>query len=178
MDLARARLTEERKLLATGRPIGTWGKPCKAADGSVDLFRWYFGVRPAPSSRYALPEGETYRVEVHFKPTYPASPPAVKFDPPIYHTNVWPDGRVCLSLLLEEGHHGGAHQGFWQASRTFSEILRSLSIFLDEPNPDSVANADACRDLKASSVLYWKKVDECVRDYPVRLARRLEAEKK
>lgn len=135
MDLARTRLTEERKALNANRPVGTWGKPLKAKDGSVDLLNWHFGIKAAPTSKYALPEGETYRVRVKFPSSFPASPPGVAFDPPIFHTNVFPDGRVCLSLLLEHGHHSDAataHHGYWQASRSFSDIIRALSIFLDD----------------------------------------------
>ena len=178
MDLARARLTEERKTFASARPVGTWAKPCKAPDGSVDLFKWQMGIRPAASSKYALPDGETLRVILTFPKTYPASPPGVAFSPPIFHTNVWPDGRVCLSLLLEEGHHGGMHAGYWQASRSFTDIVNALRIFLDEPNADSIANDDACAKLKTAPAAYWRDVAKCVAAYPAALAQRVEAEKR
>lgn len=179
MDLARTRLTEERKALNANRPVGTWGKPLKLKDGSVDLLNWHFGIKAAATSKYALPEGETYRVRVKFPSTFPASPPGVAFDPPIFHTNVWPSGVVCLSLLLEQGHHPGAgHAGFWQASRSFADILAALAVFLDEPNPESIANADACALLKSDERAYKAQVATSVASYPARLAAKVAAEKR
>jgi ubiquitin-conjugating enzyme E2 I len=178
-SLARNRLTEERKEIAKNRPAGMWARPVKAPDGSIDLFKWHFGVRPKASSLYALPDDGTYRVRVEFTPTYPQTPPLCSFDPPIFHTNVWPNGNVCLSLLLEAGHHPGAgHHGYWQAGRTFSEILIALSTFLDDPNPESVANATACTIYKKGKVGYENEIRKMVKDYPALLLRKLEAEKK
>ena len=94
MDLARARLTEERKSLAAARPVGCWGRPSKHADGSVNLFQWDAGITPAKSSLFALPDGDTYRVQLRFSEDFPKRPPVVTFRPPIFHTNVWPTGVV------------------------------------------------------------------------------------
>jgi ubiquitin-conjugating enzyme E2 I len=170
--LARNRLTEERKALARDRPLGSWAKPFKKADGSIDLFKWYFGVKPKEDSIYALPDNGTFRIRVEFRETYPTSPPLCFFDPPIFHTNVWPGtGAVCLSLLLEPGHHPGAgHHGFWQAGRTFTDIINSLSVFLEDPNPSSVANADACTLFKRGKTEYAAEVRRNLASYPARLA--------
>jgi ubiquitin-conjugating enzyme E2 I len=37
-----------------------------------------------------------------FKEDYPSSPPKCKFEPPLFHPNVYPSGTVCLSLLDED----------------------------------------------------------------------------
>ena len=141
--------------------------------------QWHFGVVPRPGSLYAQPDGGSLRALVVFPPTYPASPPKVAFDPPIAHTNVWPTGVVCLSLLLEEGHHPGAgHAGFWQASRTFADILTALSIFLDEPNPESIANSELCALLKRDARAYKEAVRRDMAGYAARLATRAATEKR
>lgn len=36
-----------------------------------------------------------------FKDDYPSTPPKCKFDPPLFHPNVYPSGTVCLSILDE-----------------------------------------------------------------------------
>ena len=92
--LARSRLTEERKALAANRPVGCWARPVKSADGSVDLFTWHMGITPNEKSIFALPDGGTYRLVLKFGPSYPLKPPSVSFDPPIFHTHVWPVGTV------------------------------------------------------------------------------------
>lgn len=144
MDTARVRLANERKELQSSRPVGCWAKPTKAKDGSVDLFCWEAGIKPLPGSHYTLPEDSdgVYHVKMKFKADFPATAPEVYFTPPIFHTNCFPsDGRVCLSLLLQEGHHKGAgHHGFWQASLRLAEILKALQVYLDEPNPKSVVS--------------------------------------
>jgi ubiquitin-conjugating enzyme E2 I len=138
-DAARSRLANERKMLLESKPAGCFAKPRKAADGSLDIFNWEAGITPLPNSRYALPQSGTYRLSLAFKPDFPATPPAVAFDPPIFHTNVFSSGAVCMSLLLNEGHHPGAgHKGFWQATLTLGEVLKAMQVFLDEPNPESV----------------------------------------
>ena len=38
----------------------------------------------------------------YFQDDYPSSPPKCKFDPPLFHPNVYPSGTVCLSILDED----------------------------------------------------------------------------
>jgi len=168
-DAARARLVAERKALAASRPVGCWARPRKAADGSIDLFNWDVGILPPSGSAFALPEGETLRLLFAFSADDPATAPSVRFTPPIFHTNVWEDGRVCLSLLLPKGHHADAvvkHAGHWVPSLTISELLVAMTTFLDEPNPLSVANPAACKLAKAS-----------LREYEAEVRRRMKAYK-
>ena len=151
--LCRARLAEERRDLARGElPVGFSARPVKLPDGSSDIRRWRLGIKPKEGSAYKLPgAGATYNVELDFPADYPLAPPRARFEPPIFHTNVFPDnGSVCLSLLLEPGHHGGRVSQHWSASVRMKEILLGLQAFLEEPNPESVANGEACKMLSKS----------------------------
>ena len=47
-------------------------------------------------------EGGLYNLRMYFKDDYPSTPPKCKFEPPLFHPNVYPSGTVCLSLLDEE----------------------------------------------------------------------------
>lgn len=128
-DAARQRLLAERKALTASRPLGCWARPRKAPDGSLDLMVWEVGIVPRQDSAYALPEGETLRLTFSFSADYPLKAPVVRFAPAIFHTNVFPDGRVCLSLLLEKGHHADAatkHVGHWQPSLTIANLLTAM----------------------------------------------------
>jgi ubiquitin-protein ligase len=123
----------------------------------VDLLNWEVGIIPPPTSAFALPEGDTLRLLFTFSSDYPSTAPTVRFTPPIFHTNVWPDGRVCLSLLLPKGHHADAkvkHSGHWVPSLTVADLLVAMTTFLDEPNPHSIANAEACAMAKKSLAGY------------------------
>ena len=167
-DAARQRLVAERKSLAASRPLGCWARPKKAADGSIQLFLWEAAIVPRAASAYALGEGETLRLLFSFPPDYPLKAPAVSFTPPIFHTNVFKDGRVCLSLLLEKGHHSDAlvkHSGHWQPSLTISDLLTAMTTFLDEPNPQSIANDEACALLKRSKPAYEAEVRKRMQTY-------------
>lgn len=55
---------------------------------------------------------------------YPTSPPKCKFEPPLFHPNVYPSGTVCLSLLDEEKD--------WRPAITIKQILlgKGFQIYL------------------------------------------------
>jgi ubiquitin-conjugating enzyme E2 I len=36
---------------------------------------------------------------MNFTEDYPSKPPQCKFKPVIFHPNVYPSGRICLSIL-------------------------------------------------------------------------------
>ena len=40
-----------------------------------------------------------YRLNIEFGEDYPEKPPICRFKPVLFHPNVYPSGRVCLSLL-------------------------------------------------------------------------------
>lgn len=48
-------------------------------------------------------EGGVFSARLSFPPTYPLEPPTMRFDPPIFHPNVYPDGLVCISILHAAG---------------------------------------------------------------------------
>ena len=147
---ARARLqSEQREYKEEPLPFGFYARLKKKADGSRDIMTWQCGVLPKATSAYALPSDASYAVELKFGSDFPRDPPTANFTPPIFHTNVFPnDGRVCLSILLEPGHHKGAVKSHWTPTTTVREVLAGLQELLDAPNPESVASAEACELLR------------------------------
>jgi ubiquitin-conjugating enzyme E2 I len=81
-----------------------------------------------------------------------------KFVPPLFHPNVYPSGTVCLSILNEE-------EG-WRPAITIKEILLGIQSLLDEPNPESPAQADAFNLFKKDRAAYEKKVKNVVKENP------------
>ena len=81
-----------------------------------------------------------------------------KFVPPLFHPNVYPSGTVCLSILNEE-------EG-WKPAITIKEILLGIQDLLNDPNPDSPAQADAYHLFKRDRDAYEKKVKQIVKDNP------------
>jgi ubiquitin-conjugating enzyme E2 I len=180
-DTARTRLNEERKMLAKDKPFGMFAKPTKSADGSVDLMKWYCGILPRAGSLWALPDGETYRVRLQFNSEFPFRPPTAYFDPPIFHPNVFPSGAVCLSILLEEGHHGGRGEhgkSHWSVGTSISTILVALQTFLEEPNPMSVALPEAASLCREDRGAYETRVRSFAAKYTALLESIKEKERK
>ncbi len=78
-----------------------------------------------------------------FTEEYPSKPPACKFDPPLFHPNVFPSGTICLSILSEEKD--------WVPTITIKNILMGVQDLLDSPNLADPAQREAfilCRDNK------------------------------
>src|SRR6266480_2044972 len=81
-----------------------------------------------------------------------------KFIPALFHPNVYPSGTVCLSILNEE-------EG-WKPAITIKQILLGVQDLLDDPNPDSPAQADAYNLFKKDRAQYEVKIKRIVRDNP------------
>lgn len=81
-----------------------------------------------------------------------------KFVPPLFHPNVYPSGTVCLSILNEE-------EG-WKPAITIKQILLGIQDLLDDPNPDSPAQADAYNLFRKDRPAYEKKIKYIVRVCP------------
>lgn len=83
---------------------------------------------------------------------------AGKFVPPLFHPNVYPSGTVCLSILNEEEA--------WRPAITIKQILLGIQDLLNEPNPESPAQADAYNLFKKDRTAYDRKVKQVVRENP------------
>lgn len=76
-----------------------------------------------------------YKLRMLFKDEYPSSPPKCKFEPPLFHPNIYPSGTVCLSLLDEDKD--------WRPSISIKQLLIGIQELLNEPNIRDPAQAEA-----------------------------------
>lgn len=108
------------------------------------IFRGSCGKPVRTCNQLAIPqtpwEGGLYKLRMIFKDDYPSSPPKCKFEPPLFHPNVYPSGTVCLSLLDEEKD--------WRPAITIKQILLGIQDLLNEPNVKDPAQAEAY-------TIYW-----------------------
>lgn len=81
---------------------------------------------------------------------------AGKFNPPLFHPNVYPSGTVCLSILNEE-------EG-WKPAITVKQIALGVQDLLDNPNPESPAQAEAYNLFKKDRVEYERRVRRVVKE--------------
>eukprot|EP00558_Chaetoceros_sp_UNC1202_P007097 CAMPEP_0197244050 /NCGR_PEP_ID=MMETSP1429-20130617/9289_1 /TAXON_ID=49237 /ORGANISM="Chaetoceros sp., Strain UNC1202" /LENGTH=159 /DNA_ID=CAMNT_0042704349 /DNA_START=37 /DNA_END=516 /DNA_ORIENTATION=+ len=151
--IAQGRLKEERKNWRRDHPFGFWARPVSSDDGSSNLMIWESGI---PGKEGTDWEGGIYKVRMEFSEEYPSKPPKCKFDPPLFHPNVYPSGTICLSILNEE-------EG-WRPAITVKQMLLGIQDLLDSPNVNSPAQSEA--------------YDLCVRDKAAYSRRvRVEAQK-
>ena len=92
-------------------------------------------------------EGGVFSARLSFPPSYPLEPPTMRFEPPIFHPNVYADGLVCISILHTPGDDPNMYESSserWSPVQSIEKILLSVLSMLAEPNVESGANIDAC----------------------------------
>jgi len=80
-------------------------------------------------------EDGIYQLELTFPPRYPDAPPSLKFVSPFWHPNIYPDGRVCISILHESGDNERDGETFdirWKPVNSVSTVLNSILLLLME----------------------------------------------
>lgn len=102
-------------------------------------------------------EGGLFNVEIKFDTDYPLRHPEVYFNPCIFHPNVYPSGRVCLSILSSD----------WKPSITLKQILLGVQELLDNPNNDDPAQSQASHILDTDPDLYRERIRDQARLYSV-----------
>lgn len=72
----------------------------------------------------------------------------MKFTCDLFHPNIYPDGRVCISILHAPGDDPMGYETSaerWSPVQSVEKILLSVVSMLAEPNDESAANVDAAK---------------------------------
>nr|XP_002127319.1 ubiquitin-conjugating enzyme E2 R2-like [Ciona intestinalis] len=131
-----------------------------ALEDDSDIFKWKVGLYGPPETLYA---GGYFRAIIKFPQDYPYSPPTFKFITKMFHSNIYENGEVCISILhspVNDPQSGELPSERWNPTQTVRTILLSVISLLNEPNTYSPANVDA-------SVMYrrWKNSKGCDKEY-------------
>ncbi|KAJ6169511.1 hypothetical protein N7497_002354 [Penicillium chrysogenum] len=154
MSLCQNRLQEERyKAMASRPPFWFCRKAETCPAGWPDLKNWECAI---PGKANTLWEGGLFKLDLIFPDEYPTKPPKCKFTPALFHPNVYPSGTVCLSILNEE-------EG-WRPAITIKQLLLGIQDLLDDPNPESPAQAEAYNLFKKDRPQYERRVRMVVRE--------------
>jgi len=109
-------------------------------------------------------QGGIFKFELIFPKQYPNKPPALKFLSQLFHPNIYPDGKVCISIL-HEGEDEFNYESIadrWKPIHGITSILMSIVLMLAEPNLESPANVDASKiyrdDIAAFNKIVYKNV--------------------
>lgn len=116
---------------------------------SDDIFIWKAIIDGPKDSPF---EGGKFKIDIKFDNNYPVKPPAVKFTSPIFHPNIYKDGRICVDIL----------QGEWTPTQNIRTVLLSLRSLLIDPNPFSPANREAAELFRNSKDNYNSRIKEMI----------------
>ncbi|GAQ85356.1 sumo conjugation enzyme 1 [Klebsormidium nitens] len=143
--MAQARLMQERKAWRKDHPHGWLAKPKKQADGTENLLVWECMITGPEKTPW---EGGAFPVTLKFSADYPARSPECAFPAGFFHPNVYPSGKICLSII-----NPPENKGTWKPSITVKQILCGIQSLLNSPN-----NADAAQ--QAAYDLYGRSKSE------------------
>ena len=92
-------------------------------------------------------EGGIFNCSIEFSKNYPNKAPVFKFTNNMFHPNIYPDGKICISIL-HEGEDIFGYENInerWNPSHSVNSIILSIISILSEPNFESPANVDASK---------------------------------
>mmetsp|Transcript_8812 Transcript_8812/g.7787 ORF Transcript_8812/g.7787 Transcript_8812/m.7787 type:complete len:172 (+) Transcript_8812:19-534(+) len=148
-------LSKELERLQNGDEIG-------ASIGLIDdedLLNWTM-IFEGPSD--TLYEGGFFKALLKFPEDYPNNPPDMKFVTEMWHPNIYPDGKVCISILHPPGEDAMNEQETaderWRPILGVESIILSVISMLSDPNLDSPAHIDAAKHFKEDRAGFNKKV--------------------
>ena len=124
-----------------------------------DIYRWSIALIVLnPDSLYYR---GYFKATMTFPKNYPYSPPDFKFTRPLYHPNVYPDGRLCISILHAPGDDemsGELAAERWSPAQRVESVLISILSLLDDAEVSSPANVDAGVMLRKNAEEYKERV--------------------
>jgi ubiquitin-conjugating enzyme E2 I len=157
MGIARTRLQEERKSWRKDHPHGFVAKPSSLPDGTQDILNWEVII---PGKDKTIWAGACIPMTMQFTEDYPNKPPTCKFKmvagtgKPLFHPNVYPSGKICLSLLDADKS--------WKPSLTIKHLLIGIQTLLDDPNNADPAQEEPYKIYRDNRQEYERKVREQV----------------
>ena len=124
-----------------------------------NFFKWSVCFQGPDDTLY---EGGFFKAILSFPEDFPQNPPEMKFITEMWHPNIYPDGRVCISILHKSGvdrfNDQEKAEERWRPVLGVEQILISVISMLNDPNCDSPANIDAGVMYRNNPEQYKKKV--------------------
>ena len=124
-----------------------------------NIFEWSVALIVLnPDSIYY---GGYYKAIMKFSKNYPYEPPDFRFERPLWHPNVYEDGRLCISILHQPGDDamsGELAGERWSPVQRVESVLISVLSLLDDAEVSSPANVDAGVMLRKDPEGYKERV--------------------
>ncbi|KAF3396341.1 Ubiquitin-conjugating enzyme E2-34 kDa [Penicillium rolfsii] len=109
-----------------------------------NIFKW--DVALIVLNKDSLYYGGYFKARMTFPQNYPYAPPEFRFLQPLYHPNIYKDGRLCISILHPPGEDemsGELAAERWTPAQRVESVLISILSLLDDAECSSPANVDA-----------------------------------
>mmetsp|Transcript_30164 Transcript_30164/g.63046 ORF Transcript_30164/g.63046 Transcript_30164/m.63046 type:complete len:177 (-) Transcript_30164:1190-1720(-) len=130
----------------------------------ANVYEWEILIMGPDGTLY---EGGFFKARLTFPSDFPNMPPTMTFVSEMWHPNVYPDGRVCISILHPPGEDEFNQQESaeerWRPILGVEQILVSVISMLSDPNDESPANLDAAVMWRNDKTAFKKKVRQVVR---------------
>ncbi|RAK98899.1 putative ubiquitin conjugating enzyme (UbcC) [Aspergillus ibericus CBS 121593] len=117
--------------------------------------------------------GGYFKAIMKFPSNYPYSPPEFRFVRPLFHPNIYKDGKLCISILHAPGEDemsGELASERWSPAQRVESVLISILSLLDDAEISSPANVDASVMLRKDPDQYksivQRHVEESKDDIP------------
>uniref|UniRef100_A0AAQ4PUF6 UBC core domain-containing protein n=1 Tax=Gasterosteus aculeatus aculeatus TaxID=481459 RepID=A0AAQ4PUF6_GASAC len=120
---ALKRLMAEYKQLTLNPPEGIVAGPAN----EENFFEWEALIMGPQDTCF---EGGVFPAVLSFPSDYPLSPPKMRFTCDMFHPNIYPDGRVCISILHAPGDDPMGYESSaerWSPVQSVEKILLSVS---------------------------------------------------
>ncbi|KAI4264293.1 MAG: hypothetical protein L6R42_000583 [Xanthoria sp. 1 TBL-2021] len=128
-----------------------------------DILNWTIAlIIINPDSLYY---GGYFLANMKFPSNYPYSPPEFQFTHPLYHPNIYQDGKLCISILHAPGDDemsGELAAERWSPAQRVESVLLSIISLLDDAETSSPANVDAGVMLRKDPEGFRKRVKQDV----------------
>ncbi|TDL26995.1 ubiquitin-conjugating enzyme [Rickenella mellea] len=157
----RRLMTEYKQLTANGSPDGMF---TAGPISESDFFTWEALICGPKDTPF---EGGIFAAKLTFPSDYPLSPFKMKFEPPLFHPNVYSDGTVCISILHTPGDDPTQYEHAserWSPVQSVEKVILSVISMLAEPNLESGANIDCCKLYRDNREEYVRIVKASIRE--------------
>ena len=96
----------------------------------------------------------------------PSRAAQMRFLSDMWHPNIYPDGKVCISILHPPGvdryNLQESADERWRPILGVEQVLVSVMSMLSEPNQDSPANIDAAKMMREDKKAFRQRVRKTV----------------
>jgi ubiquitin-conjugating enzyme E2 R len=128
-----------------------------------NVYQWNLALMVLnPDSTYY---GGYFKAQMNFPKDYPYRPPEFRFTKPLWHPNIYPDGKLCISILHAPGEDimsGETAGERWSPIQGVESVLISILSLLDDAEPDSPANVDASVQFRNEKEKFQERVKQDV----------------